>query len=148
MPSPRVSGACPWCPSATPRTVAIGVVTTELVTCALLAVPLTVRLGFVCAGVLVGMFLTSILVTLRRGVAASCACFGLRPVAFGRRHVVRNAILLGITAVGGLTAAPPGGLTVGGAALAAAAGLVATIVIVSFDDVADLFIGPPRPARR
>jgi hypothetical protein len=138
----------PLVPGRYARAVAIGVVTAELGTPVLLAVPATVRLGFAWAGLLVGAFLVAILVALGRGVRADCACFGLRPVPFGRRHVLRNAILLGITVVGGLAAGSPGGYTTGAAMLAVTTGLVATVLIVSFDDVAELFVGPPRPAGR
>ncbi|MEU0403445.1 MauE/DoxX family redox-associated membrane protein [Streptomyces sp. NPDC006197] len=60
-----------------------------------LVVPATARTGASVAGLLVAVFTAGIVLARRRGTAARCACFGRTPMPLGRRHVVRNVLLLG-----------------------------------------------------
>jgi len=88
-------------------------------------------------------------VAARRGAVARCACFGARPGRpLGRPHLVRNLILL--AAIGtGLAAVPlaAGHGQPAATALAAAAGSLAALLIIRWEDLADLFT-PTRAARR
>ncbi len=127
----------------TAATLAIGVATAEALVCVLM-VPLPEAAlaiaGYVLASVLLVAFIFVIVLTLRRGVPATCRCFGgAAAVPFGRRHVVRNALLLVIAAAGASTSAA--GVVVPGPAWAigAAFGVVCAVVVSRFDDVVGLF---------
>ncbi|GAA1556420.1 methylamine utilization protein MauE [Actinomadura kijaniata] len=105
----------------------------------LLAVPATRILGFGVALVLLAAFTVAIAGALRRGRRAPCRCFGASAAPLGPRHLVRNGVLLAAASAGAL--APGGAAPAAGLAVAAAAGLVAGLLIVSFDDLVDLFAG-------
>ncbi|WP_433467072.1 MauE/DoxX family redox-associated membrane protein [Spirillospora sp. CA-128828] len=97
--------------------------------------------GFGLAAALLAVFGTAIAASIRRGRRATCRCFGPSSVPLGPRHLVRNGALLTCAVLGGLS---PGGLPpAGGIAVAAAAGLVGAVLIVSLDDIVDLFARNP-----
>ncbi len=80
------------------RWLALAVVALELAAAiALWAAPVA---GFVaCAGLLIG-FSAGLARALRRGVKASCGCFGASKAPISAAHLVRNALLLGVCALG------------------------------------------------
>jgi hypothetical protein len=121
------------------------VVVAELALPALVAFPRTALAGLLLAAALLTLFTGVIGTVLRRRTRAACPCFGFPAVSFGRRHLVRNGILLTIT-VAAIVAgnAAVGSLAPGGAVVAALAALVVGILIVSFDELADLVSGPTR----
>ncbi|MFD7325750.1 MauE/DoxX family redox-associated membrane protein [Streptomyces sp. NPDC059875] len=122
-----------------PTAVAAGVLVAEAAIVVALAVPATVRAGFVLAAVLLTAFTAGLVGVLRRGTGASCHCFGATAGAIAPRHVVRNALLIaaalaGATASHGGAAEPTPGLllTAGGA-------VVLAVVTVALDDLVALF---------
>ncbi|WP_167533754.1 MauE/DoxX family redox-associated membrane protein [Streptomyces marokkonensis] len=126
--------------------VAVLVVAAELSTVAALAVPGTTVLGFGLAAGLLLAFTAGLVGALRREALVSCHCFGPRGDTVALRHVVRNAVLVGVTlaclaarlAAPGAGAAPsPWLLLAGGVAV-----LLALLIVV-MDDLASLF--RPRP---
>jgi Methylamine utilisation protein MauE len=122
-------------PLAVTTTVLEGLVPVLLVTAS--AAPY----GFGLSAVLLAVFTAAITVALRRGRRATCRCFGPSSAPLGRRHLVRNGVLLAVAVLGGLS---PGGLPpAGGIALAAFAGLVGAILIFSVDDLAALLVRSP-----
>ncbi|TDD84925.1 MauE/DoxX family redox-associated membrane protein [Actinomadura rubrisoli] len=136
-------GLLPSRPGTVPaRPLAVLVIVLEALVPAAVAAPWTRMAGLVLACALLAAFTLAI----GRGLAAgrprvSCRCFGSGGAPLGRRHLVRNGLLLAAAASGlALPGTPP---TAAGAVIAAAAGAVAAILIVSFDDIADLLVGSP-----
>jgi hypothetical protein len=122
--------------------VAGGIVTVEAA-CALV-VPVSAVVGLIgCLGVLT-VFCGGIVAVLSRGVTASCACFGATGAPLGRQHLVRNGLLAGI-ALGGLVANSELDPQPGGVLSAAFAGLIGAALLISFDDLVELFL--PSTAR-
>ncbi|MFC4589316.1 MauE/DoxX family redox-associated membrane protein [Sphaerisporangium corydalis] len=119
------------------RPLAMLVVALEAATPILLVTPPATSYGFALACALLIAFSAAIAVALRRGRQAPCRCFGASSTPIGPRHLVRNATLLGIAGLGWL--APERLFPPAGGAVAVAAGLFGAILIVSFDDIADLF---------
>ncbi|MCC5577543.1 methylamine utilization protein MauE [Microtetraspora sp. AC03309] len=119
------------------RPLALVVVAAETATPILLAVPRAASYGFALACALLTAFTAAIAGVLRRGRQATCRCFGASSEPVGRRHLVRNGALLISTVLGGL--APQGLPAPAGLAVAATAGVAGAILIISFDDVVDLF---------
>lgn len=67
----------------------------------LLLTPWTVLPGLVLAGGLLGVFAVAAYSVHRRGIAATCRCFGRSDAPLGLRHVVRDAGLA-LAALAGL----------------------------------------------
>lgn len=134
-------------PRSAVRAAAVAVVAGEVGVVVLMAIPATVSLALVLAGVLLAVFTASIVVTLRRGVRAPCRCFGSAALPLGRRHVVRNGVLLTVVVLGAasLSLARVPAHTAG-LAVAAAAGLVGGVLLVVFDELVELFVGPASSA--
>ncbi|GAA3768715.1 MauE/DoxX family redox-associated membrane protein [Micromonospora maritima] len=125
-------------PTAVVPAVAVAVVTGEVVAVVLLGLPGTGTAGLVLALVLLASFTAAIAVVLARGTRVSCPCFGGSSVSFGRRHLVRNGLLLGLgvaALVGGTSQAP---LAVPAALLSMAGAVVIAMVVVTFEDIADV----------
>ncbi|WP_049563745.1 MauE/DoxX family redox-associated membrane protein [Nonomuraea sp. SBT364] len=110
----------------------------EAATVALMVIP---EIGLVLGGIMLGAFSVVIAVSARRGARVSCRCFGPSVVSLGWVHLVRNALLLVVVALGGmaltLTSGPPAAAAL---AVAIPAGLVGAVVLVAFDDIAGLFM--------
>lgn len=125
------------------RRLAGAVVAAEAAVPVLLAVPVTVPLGFGLAGLLLAGFTAGILMALRRRESAPCNCFGASGAPLGYGQVVRNMVLAAVAGTGLLTALASGGMpgSPGVFAAVVAGGLLALLVIVA-DDIAALF----RPA--
>ncbi|GGT02162.1 methylamine utilization protein MauE [Planobispora rosea] len=103
--------------------------------------------AFAGAAGLLGAFTIAVVASLRRRDRTPCRCFGASPVPLGSRHVVRNALLLGVAVAGGVAEVlEPVRGNLAGASVAAVSGLIAGLLAVRFDDVAALLAGPPGPA--
>jgi hypothetical protein len=100
--------------------------------------------GFALATVLLAAFTVAIARALRRGVRPPCRCFGASSTPLGRSHLVRNSLLLAVTATGlaGALAGPIAPSDSAGAAVAVLPGIVAGALVTAFDDIVALF-GPP-----
>jgi hypothetical protein len=126
------------------------VVLSEASIIVLLAVQRTAPAGFMLAGAVLLAFCAGIARAVRSGARTPCRCFGATATPSNGRHLVRNAVLLTVTAAGGtaqlLTA--PGEAHPAGVAIALACAGVLVVAIVFFDDLADLFAGPPPASRR
>ncbi len=112
----------------------------ELATAALLAVDVTALAGLGVGAALLIVFTMAISSVLRRGTSASCRCFGASAQPLGRRHLVRNAILLSIAAAGVAGAPPTTALGAAGWNPAAllVSGFVAVVLaalVISYDDL-------------
>ncbi|MCN9244381.1 hypothetical protein NGF19_26955 [Streptomyces sp. RY43-2] len=89
--------------------------------------------------------------TLRSGTKASCACFGASTAPIGRRHVVRNSVLLALAAFG-LAAAASGTVTpseAAGIAVTAFGALTGALLVIFTDELGTLFEddAPRTPSR-
>jgi hypothetical protein len=100
------------------------------------------------ATVLTAVLAAGVAVTLRRGVAARCACFGAstgRPL--GRIHLARNLALLAATGAGTVAAAlAPPRPSPAAVVLAATAGCVLALLFVRWEDLAEVLGPAPRAA--
>jgi hypothetical protein len=92
--------------------------------------------------VLLAAFTTGIAIVLRRGTRAGCRCFGATERPYGPHHLVRNGLLIAAALGGALTAGQPTDLPA--ALIAIAAGVIAALVLVTFDELLDLFATPAR----
>lgn len=119
------------------RPLAAVVLVAEAAVPVLLVVPPATSYGFAVGGVLFAAFTAAIAVALRHGRLAPCRCFGASSAPIGPRHLARNGALLIIAVAGGL--APHGLPPLPALSVAAVAGLIGAILIVSFDDIVDLF---------
>jgi hypothetical protein len=131
-----------------------GIVVAAETAVVVLLLPLPLRppavAGFALAIVLLLGFAVSIGMVLRRGVQASCRCFGGSGAApFRPHHIVRNLVLVA-AAVAGLVAAVAGpALTWPAVVLGGVPGAIVALVVTRLDDVVDLFAPAPAvPARR
>ncbi|KAB8194655.1 methylamine utilization protein MauE [Nonomuraea phyllanthi] len=120
------------------RLAAAGVVAAgEAAVAALMVVP---RAGLPLAGVLLCGFCAVIVITMRQGLRVPCRCFGSSGSHLGPVHLVRNGLLLTVVALGwtalAVSGAPP---TVAQLAIAVPAGLAGAILMIAWDDIADLF---------
>jgi hypothetical protein len=133
--------------------VAAGVVAAEAAV-PLLLLPLPVRAlavaGFALAAVLLLGFAVAIVAVLRRGVQASCRCFGgSREARFRPHHVVRNLVLVAVAGLGLGAALLQPSVPWQVLALAVPPAFIAAVLVTHLDDVVDLFApaaGPARPA--
>ncbi|MFI6318391.1 MauE/DoxX family redox-associated membrane protein [Nonomuraea sp. NPDC050556] len=110
----------------------------ELAVPVLLAVPVSVRLGFSVACLLLAAFTVAIVAALRRKVSASCRCFGASSAPLGRAHVVRNTLLFLVSALG-LALGTGAPIEPAGWVITAAAAAVAAVLVARLDDLLALF---------
>jgi hypothetical protein len=101
--------------------------------------------GLVLAVGLFGVLTVAVWRAVARRSGAVCRCFGPARAVLARRHVVRNALLLLAAAVGALPATAAD--SVASAGLAAAVGAVGAVLVIRFDDLAELFAGPVTSTR-
>ncbi|WP_196279157.1 MauE/DoxX family redox-associated membrane protein [Catellatospora vulcania] len=118
---------------------AMTVLAVELSVPALLAWPPTELLGYLLAAALLAAFCVAITAVLRHRRTVVCRCFGAEGSPLGRRHLVRNGLLLVLAAAGAAAAGSGGAVEPAGVVLAVAAAAVAAMVLIRFDDLADLF---------
>jgi hypothetical protein len=102
------------------------------------------------AALLTSVLTAAVAVVVGRGTQARCACFGAsssRPL--GRVHLARNLALLAVLGAG-LAGTPlaQGHPAPAGAALAAAAGAVVSLLFVQSEELAGLFAPIPTSGRR
>lgn len=122
---------------------ALTVVGAEIVACGLLLTlpsPALTAAGMGLASALLTGFAVAISAVLRRGLTASCRCFGGSGAApFGWHHVARNAVL-GLLALVGVYAVLRGPTPDAGTlALMAPFGLIMALVTIRLDDLVQLF---------
>lgn len=117
------------------------------VTAALAASRTLAGLAAAGAALLLAAFTGAVARAVRRGAAVPCRCFGASKTPLGRRHLVRNAVLLVAAGLGLAGALAAGGAPVhpGGLAVAAGAGVLVAILAVATDEIADLFAYTARP---
>ncbi|WP_327586835.1 hypothetical protein OHA25_07360 [Nonomuraea sp. NBC_00507] len=132
-------------PLATIRPTARAVVGAELTVPVLVTVPYTAQAGLATTLLLLTGFTVVVVLMLRRGTPASCACFGASGAPYGRRHVVRNLVLLTVAAAGIVT--PESALHPAGLAIAIVAAILASAVVVTLDELADLFASTAEQGR-
>ncbi|GAA0581565.1 MauE/DoxX family redox-associated membrane protein [Actinomadura livida] len=129
-----------WVVSRVPAGVlAGGVLAAEAAVPVLLVLPETARAGFVLAGLLALAFTVTVMAALRRRDRAPCNCFGASTRPVGGVHLVRNVVLAVSAALGLAAGAAAGPLEPAGVVAAMVAGVVAAAVMVTSDDLADLF---------
>jgi hypothetical protein len=117
--------------------VAAGVPIIEAVGAVLLVVPPTAPAGCVLVLGLLAAFTTGIVTVLRRGTRAGCLCFGTTERPYGPRHLIRNSLLTAAALTGAVLSGHPTGPPM--TLIAIAAGGVAALVLVTFDELLDLF---------
>jgi hypothetical protein len=127
-------------PARAAGTIAATVPAAEAAAAVLLVVPPTAALGSVLALGLLAAFTTGIVLVLHRGTRAQCLCFGTTERPYGPRHLVRNGLLAAAAAIGGILSGYPTDLPV--VLIAIAAGAVAALVVVTLDELLDLFDAP------
>ncbi|GAT66875.1 methylamine utilization protein MauE [Planomonospora sp. ID91781] len=129
---------------------AAAVVSAEALIPVLVAFPAVRPAGYGLAAGLLAVLSVAIELSVRRGDAVPCRCFGPSPSPLGRRHLVRNGLLLAAAVAGGAGSRaadlPP--VHPAGAAVAVAAAGLAAAAVIRFDDIAELFAGPSRPRTR
>jgi hypothetical protein len=121
-------------------TVAKAVPIAETAAVVLLVLPPTAALGSLLALALLAAFTTGIVLVLRRGTRAGCLCFGTTERPYSRRHLVRNGLLTAAAATGAVTSGTPTDLPA--TLIAIAAGAVAALMLVTFDELLDLLSTP------
>ena len=84
-------------------------------------------------------------VTRRSG--AVCRCFGAARTVLAHRHVVRNALLLLAAITGALCLSVVDTADPAIAALAAVVGALGAVLVIRFDDLAELIAGPVPSTR-
>jgi hypothetical protein len=118
---------------------AMAAVAMEIVAAATLIV--LPHMGLAASGMLLIAFSMWIAVSLRWGQREPCQCFGVSATPLGPVHLIRNGLLLLVVALGWVALMFPGGaVTAVGLALAAPVGMVGAILLIVFDDIADLFM--------
>ncbi|KJK51100.1 hypothetical protein UK23_08395 [Lentzea aerocolonigenes] len=125
------------------RPAAVAVVCVELAVAASLVWTASARAGALLAALLLAAFSVAIVVSSTRNANATCRCFGAGGGRLGVRHVVRNALLFVACLVVSFGSAAPADPEV--AVAAAGAGVIAALLVVGMDPVAELF-GRSRPA--
>jgi hypothetical protein len=101
-------------------------------------------IGCILATLLTIVFSVTIVGSLRRGRRVSCRCFGRSNTPIGKRHLVRNTVLLTLTLLGVLAVTVAAGANLAGALVAVLAGSFVGLVIATFEDLAQLVL--PAPA--
>jgi hypothetical protein len=128
-------------PSAWAGVAAGGVIACELAVVPLVAVPRTAVFGSALATALLAAFTTAVALVLRRGRAVACRCFGHASAPVGRRHLVRNGLLM-VLALGAVHS--PGPAHPPGVLLAVLGGTAGALVLIRLEDLIDLFATPAR----
>jgi len=140
-------GAMRLVPTRFVRPVAAAVCGSEAVVAVGLLVGLWHRgvalVALAAAGLLLAVLTAAVVIVLRRGTVARCACFGGSGQRLRRAHVVRNGLLLLVMAAAAALVAR-GTDTAGAAgppatALGAFAGGVGALLLTRLDELVDLF---------
>jgi hypothetical protein len=96
--------------------------------------------GLLFAVALFGVLTAAVWRAVARGTGAVCRCFGPARTRLGRRHVVRNAVLLLAAAIGLVQLSVVDVADPAIAGLAAAAGALGAVLVIRFDDLAELVL--------
>jgi hypothetical protein len=115
--------------------VAAAVIAGELATAALLAADVTALAGLALGAALLIAFTVAIGSVLRRGAPVSCRCFGSSTQPLGRRHLMRNALLLLVAAAGVTGTAPAVGWNPGALLVAGFMAVIVAALVISYDDL-------------
>jgi hypothetical protein len=118
--------------------VAVTTVVAEAVTAVLLAVPATAGTGLALAMGLLAAFVAGILAARWGGRQVACRCFGATGMPLGIPHVIRNALLAAVAAVGLLAldaSSAPGSVHPGGLVIAGVTAAVGALLVVRMDDL-------------
>jgi hypothetical protein len=102
------------------------------------------------AAALTAVLTAGVAVIIRRGTRARCACFGARADRpLGRVHLARNLSLMAVV-LAGLAVVPlaHGRPPLAATMLAGGAGVVAALLFIRWDDLAELFAPVRTPSRR
>ncbi|MCP2250094.1 hypothetical protein LX86_008884 [Lentzea aerocolonigenes] len=98
--------------------------------------------GLVLATGLFGVLTAAVWRAVAQRSGAVCRCFGRTSTKLTHRHVVRNAALLGIAVLGLGSFFVNAEVTTAALALAVVVGAIGAVLVVRFDDLADLVAGP------
>jgi hypothetical protein len=130
-------GSAAGVPRALTAPAAAATVALEAVAAGAVLVPALAPAGFAVACVLLAAFSAGVRSMIRRRVAVPCRCFGTGRRPPGPAHLVRNAILLAVAALGSaLTAVGAGPPPLGAdAVLACVAGATAALLLVNMDEL-------------
>lgn len=125
----------PIAPPRLTKVTAAAVAAAEAVCVLLLALPATARYGSLLAVALLAAFTLAAGWAVGTGRQLSCRCFGSQARPLSPRHVLRNVLLLALAGCG-LGAGP---VPVAGGLIAVAAGGTAALILISLDDVIELW---------
>jgi hypothetical protein len=103
--------------------------------------------GLVLSVGLFGVLTAAVWRAVARRSGAVCRCFGPARTVLGYRHVVRNAMLLLVAVFGAVTVSVVDSVDPVVAAVAAVVGALGAVMVVRFDDLAELFVGPVPSVR-
>lgn len=134
-------------PARWTRLFAVATVVAEFVNAALLLASVVVGSWAAFAGLVLAAGLFAVLTAavwraVARSSGAVCRCFGRTSTKLTHRHVVRNAALLGIAVFGLGSFFVDAEITPAALALAVVVGALGAVLVVRFDDLADLVAGP------
>ncbi|KAB2345500.1 MauE/DoxX family redox-associated membrane protein [Actinomadura rudentiformis] len=118
------------------------VVAAEIAAALLVLFPVTAAAGLGVAAVLLGAFSVAMVAALRGGVSTSCRCFGASTAPIGRRHVVRNVLLICAAVAGLVAASAAGSPPLAGMVITAVAVAVVALLMIRLDDLYELFAAP------
>lgn len=124
-----------------PKPIAPLVVAAELAIVLLLVTPSRTAglAGFVLAGLLLVGFVGGIVRAMSVGNTRPCRCFGRSAKPLGRQHVIRNALLIAVAALGAVASVASVSVPLAPAALAAVSGLVLGSLVTMSEDLVALF---------
>ncbi|MBP2325035.1 ABC-type dipeptide/oligopeptide/nickel transport system permease component [Kibdelosporangium banguiense] len=98
--------------------------------------------GLLLAVGLFGVLTAAVWRAVTRRSGAVCRCFGPARTPLSQRHVVRNALLLLVAVLGAATLSVMDSVDPVVAAVTAVIGLLGALMVIRFDDLAELFAGP------
>jgi hypothetical protein len=91
---------------------------------------------------LLGVLTAGVVLVVRRRLVVRCRCFGAGRTRIGRRHVVRNLLLLLVGGLGLVAALSPGtapSTDAAGVLLAVGAAVLLASFVFHFDDLVELW---------
>ncbi len=116
---------------------------TETAIVILLIPHVTAGAGLALGAVTLAALAAGALVTVRRGIAVPCRCFGASESPMSTWHVARDLLLALLASVAAVSAAAAGAdapaPAAGGIALTLAIAVTAAVPIVLFDDLLSIF---------
>ncbi|YCK39189.1 MauE/DoxX family redox-associated membrane protein [Actinomadura sp. ATCC 39365] len=119
--------------------VAGGVVVVESAVVVLLVAPGTTWYGFALATAVSAILTGAVALTVARRTPAPCLCFGGPPRDLEPVHLVRNAMLTGVSVLGLATGGPLAPPEMEQSVVAGLAGAVAALLFIKIDDLRSVF---------